>query len=291
MESTPAWDDLRVLLALHRQGSLLGAGRALGTSTSTVARRISALEEGLQCVLVQRTRSGSSLEPRALELVALAEQFELGLSAARRAPSSTLTGTVRLSMGEGFVQPVTRILGELRRRHPAITIELVSEARLTDLARREADVAIRVARSRSSVLVERTAGRLRFSLYAASSYLDRRLRGGRLEPTDLPHHDVLGYLGLPAQGAQQRWLEAQGVERFVLKTNSDVALGQAVADGQGLAVLPDALARELPVERVSYPHAPPVTPVYLAFHRGLRTEPRIRAVVSALGEALRSALV
>src|SRR5580704_13930408 len=78
---TPAWDDLRVLLALHRQGSFLGAGKAIGISTSTAARRIEALEAGLGRPLVHRTSGGTLLEPDAFPLVNLAEQLELGLHA------------------------------------------------------------------------------------------------------------------------------------------------------------------------------------------------------------------
>src|SRR5688500_1194944 len=111
--STAAWDDLRVLLALHRERSFLAAGKALGISTSTAARRIDALEAALGRRVVQRTRSGTSIEPDALPLVALAEQLELGLSALRREQAQaeeTLSGVVRLSVGEGFVRPVVALL-------------------------------------------------------------------------------------------------------------------------------------------------------------------------------------
>ena len=73
---TPTWDDLRVLLALHRHRSFLAAGKALGVSTSTAARRIEALEAALGRPLVHRSSGGTSVEPGALELVTLAEQLE-----------------------------------------------------------------------------------------------------------------------------------------------------------------------------------------------------------------------
>jgi hypothetical protein len=101
---------------------------------------------------VQRTRSGTSIEPDALPLVALAEQLELGLSALRRDQSQredTLSGVVRLSLGEGFVRPVVGLLSELRRQHPGLQIELTSEARFAAFCRREADIAIRKAKSSS----------------------------------------------------------------------------------------------------------------------------------------------
>jgi DNA-binding transcriptional LysR family regulator len=150
----PVWDDLRVLLALHRHRSFLAAGKALGVSTSTVARRIEALESSVGRQLVHRSSGGTSVEPDALELVTLAEQLELGLDAVRRDEGAeTLSGTVRVSMGEGFVRPVTQALSELRRKHQSLQLEVISEPRPVDLARREADIGIRNARSSSPVVV------------------------------------------------------------------------------------------------------------------------------------------
>src|SRR4051794_8097757 len=148
IDATPAWDDLRVLLALHRHRSFLAAGKALGVSTSTAARRIEALEQALGRPLVHRSSGGTSVEPDALELVALAEQIEIGLRAIRRDEGKQgIGGTVRVSLSEGSLRPVTQILCELRRLHPELELEILSEIRLVDLARREADVAVRVSKS------------------------------------------------------------------------------------------------------------------------------------------------
>src|SRR3954462_3357175 len=95
-DSSPTWDALRVLLALHRHRSFLAAGKALGVSTSTAARRIEALEASLGRPLVHRSSGGTQVEPDALELVALAEQLELGLRAVRRDEGDqAIAGTVR----------------------------------------------------------------------------------------------------------------------------------------------------------------------------------------------------
>ncbi len=65
----PSWDDLRVLLAVHRQRSFLSAGKTLGLSTSTTSRRIDASEEALGRKLVNRSRAGTVLEPDAPRLI------------------------------------------------------------------------------------------------------------------------------------------------------------------------------------------------------------------------------
>src|SRR5262249_6914536 len=119
--SDTTWDDLRVLLALHRHRSFLAVGKALGASTSTAARRIESLEQALGRRLVHRSRAGTSIEPEAMELVYLAEQLELGLQAVGRDHGDAQGGTVRISVGEGFLRAVTRILSDLRRLQPGLS--------------------------------------------------------------------------------------------------------------------------------------------------------------------------
>lgn len=290
-EAPPTWDDLRVLLALHRQRSFLKAGKSLGVSTSTVGRRIEALEQALGRVLVHRSSAGTSVEPDALGLVHLAEQLELGLNAVRRDPrSAEMSGSVRVSMGEGFVVPVTQVLAELRHAHPGLELELVAEAGQVNLARREADIAIRKTRSASSVLIERAVGRLKFALYAAPSYVERRLRAPRLRAADFGQQDFIGYEGALAQLAHNKWLVQQHARRFVIRTNSDFAIQEAALRGQGIAMLAEPLARQLPLVRLETENPPPSLPVFVTYSRELRAVPRIRLVADTLVDALRRGL-
>lgn len=289
--ATPTWDDLRVLLALHRHRSFLAAGRALGISTSTAARRVQALEAALGRTLVHRSSSGTAVEPDAVELVSLAEQLEHGLEAIRRDendPGSPLAGSVRVSVGDGFVRPMTQVLSEVRRRHPEIHVELVSESRLSNLARREADLGIRTARSPSSVLVDRALGSLQFGLFASQSYVERRLRGARLRNGDYARHDFIGFEGALRQLPQEQWLVARGATRFPFRSNSDAALLDATQRGQGIAMLAEPAAREQEgLIQLDVDGVPPRIPVFLAFHRELRKVPRIRAVIGAIESAFR----
>jgi DNA-binding transcriptional LysR family regulator len=290
--SESAWDDLRVLLALHRHRSFLGAGKALGVSTSTAARRIDALEAGLGRPLVHRSRAGTFVEPDALPLVELAEQLELGLQAIRRNEGEDpLAGTVRISLGEGFLRPVARFLSELRRKHPALHIEMISESRFADLDRREADIAIRKAKSSSPVLVERAVGRVHLGLYAARSYLERRLRAPRLEVSDFARHDFIGYDGPLQRTPHGKWLTERGARRFPFRSNSDQAIEEAALLGEGVCILSRVQARALPeLVELDCDDAPPSIPVYLVFHKQLRNVPRYRLVTRELEAALRKAL-
>ncbi len=281
-----------MLLAVHRHQSFLAAGKALGVSTSTAARRIEALEASLGRPLVHRSSAGTTVEPDALELVTLAEQLELGLRTVKRDEGRDAPGgTVRVTMGEGFIRRITQVLADVRRKHPSILIEVVSESRLVDLARREADIAIRNGKSSSPVVVERPVGRLQFGLYASQSYVERRLRGGRLLVEDFSRHDFIGLEGAPPKQIPNEWLVSRGATRFVFRTNSDFARQEATEQGQGISMMADAGVRSVPgLVRLDVDAELPSPPLYLAFHRELRKVARVRVVLEALAAALRDGL-
>ena len=287
----PSWDDLRVLLALHRHQSFLAAGRALGISTSTTSRRIEALEKAMGRQLVHRSSAGTSVEPAALELVSLAEQVELGLQSVRRDEGDTAaSGTVRLSLSDGLIVPAVQLLAGLRRLHPALFFEVISEVRMADLSRREADIGIRLVRSTSPVLIQREVVRVQLGLYAARSYVERRVRDGRIKRHDMARHDFIGFDSSLNQMPQAQWLLEQGAKRFVFRSNSYFALREAAEQGQGILVLASGLAMQgSELVRLETETELPSLPVYLAYHRELRHVKRIRLVVEALESALRAA--
>ena len=292
IHEAPTWDDLRVLLELNRRGSLLGAGRAIGMSTSTAARRIEALETALGRPLARRTNEGTLLEPDALPLVALAEQLELGLQALRREEArDPFAGTVRISLVETFARQVTQPLCELRRSHPGLRLEIMSETRRVDLARREADIALRSGRSQSSALVQRLLGNVRCHLYASQGYVERRLHTARIKPTDLLRHDVIGWEGPGTQMPAKSWLESRGAKNVVLRSNSYPAILEATLQGQGIAVLA-IVPQETPpgLVRLEIEAELPQVPVYLVYHRDVRRVPRVRLVADTLTAALRERL-
>jgi DNA-binding transcriptional LysR family regulator len=197
---------------------------------------------------------------------------------------------VRISMPDAFARPVTAMLADLRRRHPALSFDVHCDTRMVDLARREADVAIRSGRSSSEVVVDRHVGRFQMFLYAAPSYVERRLREPRLRLADAARHDFVGYDREWEKVPQHRWLVSLGAERFAFRSNSDDAIATAIVGGLGLGPLTPAQAKSLDVVRVEVESDGPSMPVYVSFHRDLRREPRVRVVVESLVAGIRQAL-
>lgn len=286
-----AWDDLRILLAVHRGRSFLAAGKALGIATSTVARRIEALERALGRPLVHRGNAGTVLDADALALVALGEQMELGLDALRRgATGERIEGTVRISASEGFMRPLARVLARLHLAHPALKLEVVSESRMADLGRGEADLGLRIARSKSAALLEKRLGRLRPSVFAARSYVERRLPGARLPRSLAARHAWVGFDASLARLGAEVWMRAYGARDFVLRSSSAAAIEEAIASGMGLGVLVVDQGAALDLVRIETDDSPPDIDVFLALRRDAKDTPRVRAVARVLEAELRRAL-
>jgi DNA-binding transcriptional LysR family regulator len=233
------WGDLRYLLALRRAGSLAAAARELKVDQSTVSRRLAALEDALGAQLVARTPDGMSLT----EAGALAAETAAGIGAAcdelgRRIGGSDARpeGVVRVSTTESMAAYLFPRLGTVRDAHPGITLEVVASNAALDLARREADLAVRMFRETRPGLIARKLGEIGWSVYAAPSYLARR---GAAGVGDLRGHDLVGYDQSLSGTAGARWLAEHGAgAQVVFRGNSPRAVAAAVAAGLGISALP-----------------------------------------------------
>jgi len=276
----PSWDDLRFLLAVHRHGSFLGAGKSLGVAASTVARRVQAVERNLGRVLVRRGSDGTELDPDALRLVAMAEELELGLaSLVRDGRDAEVSGTVRVSLSEGFVRPLVPLLARVQAKHPALCVEVISESRIADLARGEADLGIRIVRSSSAPIVSKLLGRASTGLFAAREYVERRLPSARLAREMAAAHDWVGLDASLERLPHEQWMRAYGATRFTFRSNSLMAIEQAVVSGMGMGVLGVVQASSLGgLVKLDVETVPPPVEVFLAFRRDARKTSRVRVV-------------
>lgn len=275
-----SWDDLRFLLAVHRGGSFFAAGKSLGVAASTVARRLDGVERNLGRVLVHRGNDGTQLDPDALRLVALAEELELGLaSLIRDGRDAEVSGTVRISLSEGFVRPLVPLFARLQAKHPALRVEVICESRLADLARGEADIGIRIVRSASAPIVSKSLGRASTGLFASREYVARRLPSARLPRDIAGTHDWVGLDASLERLPQEQWMRAYGASRFAFRSNSVIAIEQAVVSGMGMGVLGMVQASSLTgLVKLDVETPPPPVEVFLAFRRDARKTSRVRVV-------------
>ncbi len=276
------WALVPSFLAAHSQGSLLGAARALGISQPTVGRHLQQLERQLGTPLFERTPRGLVPTTAAARLAEAARTMESGaltlLRGAQQA-QTTLSGTVRLSAS----QPVAchllpPLLARLRESQPGIRIELVASNALSDLVRREADIAVRMVRPTQGALVARKLGEVALCACAHQDYL-RRCETPE-QPADLLTHALIGN---DRQTEIERGFAAMGhaidPARFVLRTDDLIAYWAAVRAGMGIGFVARYLLREDPLVRELLPQLGlPRLPVWLVVHREIRSSRRVKAV-------------
>ena len=287
------WDDLRLVLAIARHGSLTAAARAMGVTQPTMGRRVEHLEDRLGAHLFERTAAGVALNALGTSLLPLAEQMERSALAAERqiaARDTGLEGLVRITTlewtGHHLLAPV---LARFCRLHPAVTVELITADRVFSLTRHETDVALRPVRFDQEGLVQRRIGATPRGLYASQAYLAER--GEPNYAAGCPGHTLIALPESLFTLPQANWLHDTLAPQahVALQSNSlDVHAAAAVA-GAGLVLLPRSIGDALPgLRRLTPPETPPDRELWLGFHEDLRHTPRVRALVDYIAAEVRA---
>ena len=205
------WNDLRSFLAVARTGSTLAAGRSLGVSQTTAARRVAALEEAVGLVLFERRQAGYALTPSGEALLEQARGMEAAANAFAEAAASQsrdIGGTVRLTTLDIYaVTVLLPILRDLHEAHPAIRIELDTTAAPRDLAAGEADVALRNSDSPTGGgLVGRRIADCPWTIYCSRAYAASHAKPHTSE--DLRGHAFISGGGEGVWPPYRAWLQA-----------------------------------------------------------------------------------
>lgn len=274
------WSDLEVFLAVARAGTLGAAARQLGQTQPTMGRRLRALETALGQTLFQRTSVGFVLTDEGAAVLTHAERIEEEAVALQRrlaGQGQELEGMLRVSASDWFgVHVLTPLFAAFTRSHPGVTIELVTDSRLFSLARREADLVFRIRPFEEAEVVQRKLVHIDYALYAAPGIA--RPRAGDGAGCALVTMDT-AFGGMPDIAWLQRMLPSA---RIAFRSNNRDAQLQACAAGAGLAVLPRILGDRHPgVETIDLGEAPPGRDTWIGYHRDLRRQARLRALLDA----------
>jgi DNA-binding transcriptional LysR family regulator len=289
------WRLVRSFLAALDRGSLLGAARTLRSSQPTVGRHVAELEGQLGVLLFERTGRGLLPTPMALRLAEGARAMEAAADHLARSASGAeagVSGTVRITAS----QPVAcvllpPVLAQLRVAFPEIQVELVSSNEVSNLLRREADIALRMVQPAQSSLIAKRIGKVTLGAYAHRDYLKRR--GTPRKLADLLQHELIG--GDRDQAVLQGFASfghPVTPQAFAFRTDDLIAYWEAVRAGLGIGFVADFVARTDPgVVPLALPtlKIPPL-PIWLTVHREIRTSRRIRAVYDFLTQAVPEAL-
>ncbi len=285
-------NDVQTLVAVAESGTLSRAAEALSTSVSTVGRRLDALEQSLGLTLVVRTVDGAfftddgeRLLPRARESVEAVQAFERAAVALR---DGTGREPVRISATEPMISDILApALADLSKVSPNTILQLTSSNEPASLARREADMALRLVRPTGDSLIARRLPDIQLGCFASDAFL----AGRDPKHINIADENLLAFDNSFGDIAEVRWLREHDLEPNVtVKSLSSRTLTNAAAAGVGVAIAPKFLARRAGLVEVNAPDIP-VRQVWLVLHRDLRHNREMQVVRNWVATTVRSALV
>ena len=194
MNSLFDWSLVRSFLAVLEKGSLLAASRDLQLSQPTIGRHVAELESQLGLVLFDRNGRGLLPTEAAYHLAESARIMQSGADQlARNVLGADLgaSGTVRITASQPvscYVLPP--LLAQMRLSLPDVQVELVASNEVSNLLRREADIAVRMVQPQQASIIARRVGKVTLRACAHQDYLRRR--GVPRQPSDLLAHDLIG---------------------------------------------------------------------------------------------------
>ena len=288
------WALVKSFLAVLDAGSLTAAARHSGAQQPTLSRHVAELESQLGAPLFERTgrgvvptAAGRAIVESARAMAEAAAAMHGGLAAARAPGRGTVRVTTSTVAASWLLPP---LLARLAAAHPEIELELVASNELSNLLRREADVAVRMVRPAQSSLIARKLGELRIVAAAHRSYLAKAPPLRRFE--DLLAHRLIGYDrdDLILRGFIDRGLPLAR-SNFAVRTDDQVAYARLVAEGVGIGFIAHYCVAQFPGVVALLPElAIPSLPCWLAVHREIRADARVRTVYDFLAQAVPSML-
>lgn len=279
------WSDLRIFLAIARAGTLGAAARSFGQSQPTMGRRLRALEAAVGHTLFQRTGDGFVLTDEGSAMLAHAERIEEEVLAAQRqldGHDRQLGGTLRIAASDWFgIHLLTPVFAEFARIQPRVVIELLTDHRLYSLPRREADLAFRITPFRESEVISRRLMHIEYGVYLKSGIKPPRAGDGAGTPL-ITMDTAFG--GVPDAVWLQRLLPNAHV---VSRSNNRDVQARMCGQGAGVAVLPRPLGDSIAgVKRIDLGEQPPGRNTYVGYHRDLKRQARLRALLDLVIERL-----
>jgi DNA-binding transcriptional LysR family regulator len=235
------WGDVRYFLAVARAGSSLAAAAQVGSSQSTVTRRIDALEAALDLKLFERRAKGYVLTDQGKALLPLAETAELAMERildASAVAKRQLSGRIRFALPPDGGDPA--IMGpvmDFMRLHPGVIVEAVPGLEFEDVAAGDVDIAFRAGpRPDDPGLIARKVGEIVWQPCCSVAYAGEH--GTPRSLSDIGDHRMVGAEGQLAQSTPfRRFHELVGP--CALRGNSIHALVGYIRVGAGISILPE----------------------------------------------------
>lgn len=284
------WNQLKAFLETAETGSLSAAARKLGLTQPTLSRQVAAIEKQLGVTLFERVGKAMALTSTGLALLdhvramgAAAEELQVAASGQSQAVDGVVCISATDMVAAHLLPPV---LAQLREQAPGIAIEVVTSDALSDLRRREADIAVRHVRPDQPDLIGRWIREASAGFYASTAWVQRH--GHPRTADEAAQH---AFVGFDRSGRYLEYLRQHGLplgnDNFSCYAENTMTHWSLVRQGLGIGAMMDEIARGAPEVVRVLDEVPPVRfPIWLVTHRELRTARRIQVVFDRLAEAL-----
>lgn len=276
------WDDVRIFLAVVRHGTLAQAALRLGIDPTTVSRRLQRLETAISGTVFEHTPAGHVLTARGAALLNQAELMEAAIVEAMERSTGgrgAAEGVIRVSASEGFgTSMIAAHLHEFCTLYPAITVELAASTGFLNLTRREADIAIMLARPKSGPLLVRRLTPYTLGLYAGQDHPAPDSLAA------LKDARMVGYVPDLIYAPELRYMdELPGTPAAASASTSIHAQAQMIRTGAGIGILPCFLADPDPQLKRVLAHEISISRTFwLVLHKDKRAIARIRLFIDWL---------
>jgi DNA-binding transcriptional LysR family regulator len=280
------WDKLRIFHAVADAGSFTHAGDTLHLSQSAVSRQVSGLEADLGVSLFQRharglimTEQGELLYRTVHDVLMQLETARARLSDSKDKPKGELRITTTVGLGSSWL---ASRLSDFADLYPDVNVQLLLRNVDLDLAKREADCAIRLHAPSQPDFIQRKIFTVHFHIYAAPDYLKKF--GVPKSIDDLAEHRLITF-GEPIPGYLKdvNWLEKAGMpggkrREVAIRADNILAIKKILQSGGGVAILPDYMVEpDSGLERVLVDEEMPSLDAYFVYPSELKNVARIRA--------------
>jgi len=284
------WNQLRAFLETAETGSLSAAARKLGLTQPTLSRQVAAIEKCLGVTLFER--AGKSMVLTATGLDLLEHVRAMGTAADAMALAATgrsqkVEGIVSVSASDMVATHLLpRLVRRIRQEAPGIAIEVIATNAISDLQRREADIAIRHINPDRPDLIARLIRQASACFYASKDWVETHGH-----PRNAQDAAGLPFVGADRAGRYLAYLQQHGLTlneaNFSCYADHSVAHWGLVCQGLGIGAMMDEIAEETPgVIRVLDDLPPVQFPIWLVTHTELHTSRKIRVVFDFLAEGL-----
>jgi len=284
------WDDIIYFLEVARARNLVRASQKLKVDHTTVSRRVRELERNLNTTLFKRSKSGFSLTEAGLQLLQFAERMENNANSIVEmvlgAEKADAAGAVRIASMEGIGSMyLTRCISQFHEAYPSIQVELITDTRLLDMSRREADIFISFFKPQGRRLSVKKIGEFKIFLYGSSSYLETHRMPINLK--DLESHGFIDFIDEHIHIKENRWLsDILRPAHIVFRSTSLVSQYMAASSGLGIAMLPSFVAAQNKDLQPILPSYFSIRDIWLSVHEDLLHIGRIKAVMNFLDKCV-----